>query len=55
MYEHVLDLFRQAGMRFADVATGLGPEAAPARRAYEKVGFKPLVESVRYFQELTSG
>ena len=52
MYAHALDLFRQAGMRFAEVTTGLGDEAAPARRAYEKVGFRPLTRSVRYFQEL---
>ena len=52
MYAHVLDLFRQAGMRFAEVTTGLGDEAAPARRAYEKVGFRPLTQSIRYFQEL---
>lgn len=52
MYQHVLDLFRQAGMRYADVETGLDDAAAPARHAYEKVGFRPLNTSVHYFQEL---
>jgi ribosomal protein S18 acetylase RimI-like enzyme len=52
MYERVLEIFREAGMRFAEVGTGLGDEAARARRAYEKVGFSPLTTSVRYFREL---
>jgi ribosomal protein S18 acetylase RimI-like enzyme len=52
MYEEVLDIFREAGMRFADVSTGLDDAAARARRAYEKVGFQPLTTSVRYFREL---
>lgn len=52
MYQYVLDLFRQSGMRFAEVETGLDDAASPARRAYEKVGFRPLNTSVHYFQEL---
>jgi len=52
MYQHVLEIFRQAGMRYAEVETGLDEAAAPARRAYEKVGFRPLNTSVHYFQEL---
>jgi ribosomal protein S18 acetylase RimI-like enzyme len=52
MYELVLEIFREAGMRFAEVTTGAGDEAARARRAYEKVGFSPLTTSVRYFREL---
>lgn len=52
MYQRVLDLFRQSGMRFAEVETGLDDAAAPARRAYEKVGFRPLNTSVHYYQEL---
>jgi ribosomal protein S18 acetylase RimI-like enzyme len=52
MYERALEIFRDEGMRFAQVSTGLGDEAAPARRAYEKVGFTPLTTSVRYFREL---
>jgi len=52
MYERVLEIFRDAGMRFAEVTTGLGDDASPARRAYEKVGFHPLTTSVRYFREL---
>src|SRR5471030_858422 len=52
MYERVLEIFREAGMRFAEVSTGLDDAAARARRAYEKVGFQPLTSSVRYFREL---
>ncbi len=52
MYERVLAIFRDAGMRFAEVTTGSGGEASRARRAYEKVGFQPLTTSVRYFREL---
>ena len=52
MYRYVLGLFRAAGMRYAEVETGLDDAAAPARRAYEKVGFQPLNTSVHYFMEL---
>jgi ribosomal protein S18 acetylase RimI-like enzyme len=52
MYQHVLEIFREAGMRFAEVTTGADDEASRARRAYEKVGFHPLTTSVRYFREL---
>lgn len=54
MYQYVLEIFRQDGMRYAEVETGLDEGAAPARRAYEKVGFRPLNTSVHYFQELDS-
>jgi ribosomal protein S18 acetylase RimI-like enzyme len=52
LYERTLEIFRAEGMRLAQVSTGLGDEAAAARRAYEKVGFTPLTTSVRYFREL---
>ena len=52
MYERVLEIFREAGMRFAEVSSGLDGAAARARRADEKVGFEPLTSSVRYFREL---
>jgi len=40
----VLEIFRQRGMRFARVYVWLDEQHAPARRMYEKYGFKPLVE-----------
>lgn len=50
--ERVLDKLRQAGMRVAMAGTGLGDEHAPARCVYEKVGFRPLRQSVQYSMEL---
>ena len=47
-----LDELRQAGMRIAMAGTGLGDEHAPARRVYEKVGFRTLRQSVQYSMEL---
>ena len=52
MYEHVLALFRDAGMVVANVGTGLDEGHAPARRAYEKAGFNVSVKSVAYYMTL---
>jgi ribosomal protein S18 acetylase RimI-like enzyme len=52
LYEEVLARFRTAGMRVAAVTTGLDAPHAPARAAYRKVGFGPVVESVTLYQEL---
>ena len=52
MYRHVLDHFREQGLRFAHVDTGLDPAHIPARRAYEKVGFDRQVPTVEYWQDL---
>jgi len=51
-YREVLELFRKKGMKFATVHTGLDPSHAPARAAYEKVGFKQGHPSVEYFLKL---
>lgn len=48
---YALSKFRAAGMKVAVVSTGGDPSHAPARHAYEKVGFKPL-PNVWYFQHL---
>jgi GNAT superfamily N-acetyltransferase len=52
MYRHVLDHFRREGLRFAMVGTGLDWGHAPARRAYEAVGFDHAVPKVDYWQDL---
>lgn len=52
LYRRLLEIFRAEGMRFAWLETGLEPEYAKARRAYEKVGFQPFHEAVYYVQEL---
>lgn len=48
MYEFALDLMRKKGARAVTVATGGDPSHAPARRAYEKVGFDRSIPSVWY-------
>lgn len=52
LYERTLDVFRDRGAEFAQVSTGLTPEYAPARRAYEKVGFDIERPTVTYYQYL---
>ena len=52
LYRHALDRLKQAGMRFAEVGTGLDPGHAPARRAYEKAGFDRGVPGITYYREL---
>lgn len=52
LYEAVLARFRREGLRFARVTTGLDAAHAPARRAYERVGFRIREESVTYYMPL---
>ena len=52
MYEHVLDLFRARGLRYASVTTGLDEGHASARRAYENAGFDVRQETVTYYRTL---
>ena len=51
MYEFALGKMKEGGMRAANVETGGDSSHAPARRAYEKVGFRPL-PGVNYYKEL---
>lgn len=46
MYGFALDRMREVGVRVATVSTGGDGSHAPARRAYEKVGFKVGIPSV---------
>jgi GNAT superfamily N-acetyltransferase len=52
MYEYVFEKMRQMGMRFVEVHTGGDPGHAPARRAYEKVGFDIQLPTVTYWRRL---
>lgn len=52
MYEQVLERFQDRGLDFAEVGTGLDAAHAPARRAYEEVGFDIERRTVTYYQEL---
>ena len=54
MYRAVLDRFRELGLRYAHVDTGLDDAHIPARRAYEAVGFDRKVPSVDYWLDLES-
>jgi len=52
MYRFVLDEFRRAGVRVARVTTGLDWAHAPARRAYERAGFRKHLDFTTYYMEL---
>ena len=52
MYHYVFDVFRQAGVKVVRVTTGLDWAHAPARRAYERAGFKKHLDSTTYYMEL---
>ncbi|MBN2449945.1 MAG: GNAT family N-acetyltransferase [Lentisphaeria bacterium] len=52
MYRAVLQRFRDEGMRFAKVHTGMDPAHGPARRAYEWAGFDIRHEDVDYYMKL---
>ncbi|MHB0877012.1 MAG: GNAT family N-acetyltransferase [Anaerolineae bacterium] len=51
-YERVLQVFRDEGMEYASVTTGLDESHAPARRAYEKAGFVQVLPHVEYMRRL---
>ena len=48
----VLERIAESGMEFAQVSTGLEDAYAPARRMYERYGFRPLNRSVLYAKQL---
>lgn len=52
MLTRVLEILEAAGMEFAQVSTGLEEPYAPARRMYERQGFKPLHRSIHYVKKL---
>ena len=52
MYEFALNKMKEEGMEYATVYTGLDDGHAPARRAYEKVGFQKNLPSIRYYKKL---
>ncbi len=52
MYQYALDWMRQQGLEYASVQTGLDDAHAPARRAYEAVGFDIEIPSVMYYRKL---
>ena len=52
LYDAVMRVFTENGMKAATVSTGADDAHAPARRAYEKAGFGNPVYSVRYYKTL---
>jgi len=52
MYQAVFERFRQEGMRYAKVTTGLDEAHARARRAYERAGFDIHHENITYYKKL---
>lgn len=54
MYRYVLDRMRDLGMRVAKVTTGADPCHAPARAAYERVGFGRRIDHAEYHMDLES-
>jgi len=52
MYKAVLQYFRDQGMRYARVQTGLDEAHSRARRAYERAGFNVKHEEVTYYMRL---
>ena len=52
MYKHVFEKLRKLGMHSVKVNTGGDPSHAPARRAYEKVGFTVQFPVVDYYRML---
>ncbi|MCD4753572.1 MAG: GNAT family N-acetyltransferase [Anaerolineaceae bacterium] len=44
---------KEASMKFIEVGTGGDPSHAPARRSYEKAGFKRALPVVKYYMDLT--
>ncbi len=53
MYRHALQYFREQGMRFAHVDTGLDDAHISARHAYEAVGFDREVPTIEFWQDLS--
>ena len=52
MYNYVLEVFRERGLKYASVTTGLDEGHASARRAYEKAGFDITRSDVTYYKYL---
>jgi len=50
--QEALRIFREQGMKYATVGTGLNEGHAPARRVYEKAGFQPVIEYRMYARKL---
>ncbi len=52
LYKVVLDKMKEQGAEIATVYTGLDDGHAPARKAYEKAGFKENLKHISYYKVL---
>ena len=52
MFEFALNWLADQGMEVATVSTGGDEAHAPARRAYEKVGFTPSIPAITMYRRL---
>jgi ribosomal protein S18 acetylase RimI-like enzyme len=52
MNTFALDRLKESGMKLAVLGTGGDPSHAPARRSYEKAGYRAL-PTVRYYKDLS--
>ena len=52
MYRYVLALFREAGMAYAKVRTGLDEAHIAARTTYEHVGFELMIPHGEFYRKL---
>ena len=52
LYESALEAMKELGAQVATVSTGGDPSHAPARRAYEKVGFQASLPSLWFCRKL---
>ena len=52
LYEAVLEVFRKQDAQYARVTTGLDDGHAPARRAYQRVGFNIHHSLITYYRRL---
>ena len=52
MYRYVLDECKKSGVKIVKVTTGLDWAHEPARKAYERAGFKKHLDLTTYFMEL---
>ena len=52
LYERIFEELRQRKCTVVGVVTGLDDAYAPARRAYEKMGFEAGLPSIQYYKKL---
>jgi ribosomal protein S18 acetylase RimI-like enzyme len=55
LLNRVLNIFKENGLLYANVITGLNEGHTPARKMYEKAGFEPLLENIVYAMKLHKG